>query len=453
MKSKHYIPREIESTCLNRLKSGLITAVIGARQVGKTTLLMKLMETVAGKGIVPKERIFYYSLDNPMLRAELKTDFRFMEKEIERSLGERLSKIKKPLLLIVDEAQKSPDIFDWLKIIYDQYPKRIKIIISGSSSLGIRKKSTESLSGRITFLKLFPFTLRELIWESTEIVLPGPLWNNIPQKKIKDFFISRQSLLYRRRDDLNKLLEKILIEGSLPGVYIARLPDEKHLRLSSMISAYLERDIHDLGEVGNFDDYSNLLKTISFEIGSVFNLNRLSSDLGIAYNTVKKYISILKNTFILNPLPPLFARVRKRFVKSNKMYFFDVGVANFLSRRTEKEHIKGTPGGFLFENILIKSFESENENRPSPGNMYFWRDYEGHEIDLVFENKKRLYVPVEICVSKNFPKEKKRNYHTFFKSATCGKKSPFGILVYQGDVKEETIDGKTIYCIPWWLWW
>ncbi|MBU2567291.1 MAG: DUF4143 domain-containing protein [Elusimicrobia bacterium] len=220
-----------------------------------------------------------------------------------------------------------------------------------------------------------------------------------------------------------------------------------------MISTYLERDIRALGEVGNFDDYSNLLKTISFEVGSISNLNSLSSDLGIAYNTVKKYISILKDTFILNPLSPLFARARKRFVKSSKMYFFDVGVANFLSKRTEKEHIKGTTEGFLFENILIKSFESENENRSSPKNMYFWRDYEGHEIDLIFENRKRMYVPVEMCFSKSFPRGKKKNYYAFFESAPGGKEAPFGILVYRGDVKEEVIGRKAIYFIPWWLWW
>jgi len=447
---EHYISREIETICLNRLKTGLITAVIGARQVGKTTLLMKLKEIISSKGNVSKEKIFYYSLDDPIMRSELNTDFRFLEKQIENSLGKPLKKIKVPILLIIDEAQKSPAIFDWLKIIYDQHFEKINIIISGSSTLGIMKKSTESLAGRITFLKLFPFTLRELIEELIETTLPEPLWNNVPQKKIKDFLISRQSLLYRDKNLLGGLLERILIEGSLPGVYTAESPDEKQLRLSSMISTYLERDIRAQGEIGNLDDYSNLLKTVSFEVGSIFNLSSLSSDLGIAYNTVKKYISILKDTFILNRLSPLFKRARRRFVKSNKMYFFDVGVANYLAKRTEKEHIRGEKSGFLFENILIKSFESENENRSVARNMYFWRDYEGHEIDLVLENNPKQYVPVEIYFGKSFPKEKLRNYYAFFNEF---KESPFGIFIYQDDVKEEKVAGKSVYLIPWWLWW
>lgn len=177
---KGYVSREIETHCLKRLRTGMITAIVGARQVGKTTLLMKIKELVAEEGIVSKDRIFYYSLDDPLLRAELKRDFRFFEKEIENTLGEPISKIKGLILLIIDEAQKSSHIFDWLKIIYDKYREKIRIIVSGSSSLGIKRKSTESLAGRITFLKLFPFTLRELIRENTGVILPEPLWNNIP---------------------------------------------------------------------------------------------------------------------------------------------------------------------------------------------------------------------------------------------------------------------------------
>lgn len=183
MEEKEYITREIEPLCLDRMKTGLITAIIGARQVGKTTMLMKLKEIVSAKGIVPEERIFYYSLDDPILRAELNKDFRFIEKEIEKLTGESLLKLKNPIFLIIDEAQKSPVIFDWLKIIYDTYSKEIKIIISGSSALEVKGKSTESLSGRITFLKLHPLILRELVCQLTNVTLPDPLWRSLPQKK------------------------------------------------------------------------------------------------------------------------------------------------------------------------------------------------------------------------------------------------------------------------------
>jgi predicted AAA+ superfamily ATPase len=445
---EYYITREIEANCINRLKANLVTAIVGARQVGKTTLIMRLREVVSASGLIPQERIFYYSFDDPLLRAEVSSDIKFIEKETERALGEPISGLKAPILLIIDEAQKLHKIFDWVKIVYDNYCDKIKIILSGSSTLCIKKKSAESLAGRITFLKLYPFTIRELIQNLTNISLPEPLWNCLPRERIIDFLLSRQSILYRQKNLLEKLLERILIEGSLPGVYTAKSTDEKRLRLSSMVSTYLERDIRLSGEVGSLDDYLNLLKTVSFEIGSIFNFNKLSSELGIAYNTVKKYISILQDTFILNSLPPLLWHHRKRLVKSKKMYFFDVGVANFLSKRTEKEHIQ-EKCGFIFENILIKSFESENENRPLPKALYFWRDYEGHEIDLVFENDFKQLVPVEIYFGKNLPKEKIRNFCAFFNEF---KESQYGILIYCGDVKEEKVSGRALYLIPWWLW-
>lgn len=92
------------------------------------------------------------------------------------------------MFLLIDEVQKSSVIFDWLKIVYDQYPKVIKIIISGSSSLEIRKQSSESLGGRITFLRLYPLTLREMITEKIEVTLPTPLWRGISQKNYSVFY-------------------------------------------------------------------------------------------------------------------------------------------------------------------------------------------------------------------------------------------------------------------------
>lgn len=444
-----YIKRELEEEVLKRLRSNLITAIIGPRQVGKTTLLMKIKEYVLSKGVVPEDVAFYFTFDESLLRMEISNNFKFLETEIEKSIGEAFPG-KKGLLLIIDEVQKAPQIFDWLKIIYDNYKDRIKIILSGSSSPAIKKGSVETLAGRITFLKMYPFTLREMISDEMKIELPDPLWKSLPASNMKDYFLTRQALLYKHKEYLDKLLERILILGSLPAVYTAKTSEEKSLHLSSMVDTYLERDIRALGEVGNINDYTNLLKTISFEIGSTFNLASISKDLGIAYNTIKKYISILKDTFILNAVPPLLQRGRKQLVKSDKIYFFDVGVSNFLAKRTEKEHIHGKPSGFIFENILIKSFEAANENQISSHEQYFWRDYEGHEIDFVVEKDAGRYIPIEISLGKDFPKNKIKNFSVFFEKF---KETSFGIMVYRGDFKEEKIEGKPVYLIPWWLWW
>lgn len=444
-----YIPREIEEKILKRLDSDLITALIGARQVGKTTLLMRIKEIVTSKGIISEQRSFYFTFDDPILRTEISSNFKFLESEIEKSTGETFPG-KTPVFIIIDEVQKAPQIFDWLKIIYDKYRDKVKIIISGSSSPAIKKGSVESLAGRITYLKLSPFSLGEIISEEIKVKLPNPLWTLLTSNNLKNIILERQALLYKNKETLNKILELILISGTLPAVYTAKTLEEKGLRLSSMVNTYLERDIRALNEVGNLNDYTNLLKIMSFELGSIFNLLSISKDLGITYNTIKKYVSILKDTFILNSIQPLLTRERKKLVKSEKIYFFDVGVANFLAKRTEKEHLHGNIAGFIFENILIKSFEAENKNQIIPLGQYFWRDYEGHEIDFVIEKDVKNYIPIEISLAKDIEKNKVKNFSVFFRNF---KETPFGIILYRGDFKEEKIEGKPIYLLPWWLWW
>ncbi|MDQ7822554.1 MAG: ATP-binding protein [Candidatus Eremiobacteraeota bacterium] len=430
------------------METGLITAVIGARQVGKTTMLLKLQELIAAKGPVAGAMIFYFTFDDPLLRAELYRDAKHLEREIERRTGMPFPG-DKPVLIIIDEVQKVPLIFDWLKLVYDRHCENLRLVLSGSSSPELRLGSAESLAGRITFLRLFPLSLREIIKSAWGLALPPPLWDILGGTHPMKDFISRQSLLYSHKAELENLLERILLEGCLPAVYAADTPAEKLLRLQSMIETYLERDIRAMQEIGDLNSYVSVLKTISYEIGSLLNLSSLSSDLGIAYNTLKKYISILEDTFVLNILAPMVPRVRKRSVKSSKVYFFDVGIANMLVKRTEREHIHGPVGGFLFENIMLKSFEAENRNRLARKNCYFWRDYDGHEIDLVVSAGAHLF-PVEIDYGKNLPREKLRNFKAFFEQFP---ESLYGIFLYRGELKEEQLGERKIFLIPWWLWW
>ncbi|OGF45409.1 MAG: hypothetical protein A2452_04505 [Candidatus Firestonebacteria bacterium RIFOXYC2_FULL_39_67] len=444
-----FIGREIENTCILRLKTNLILALIGPRQVGKTTLLNRIKDKAEELGLAEHGTDFYFSMDDAVIRAGIDKDFRYLEREISNALGRELKNEKRRVLIVIDEVQKSPEIFNWLKIVYDSYPKTIKIIVSGSSSLQLKKNSVESLAGRINFVKMFPLSLRELIAEETGKNLPEPLWLSLSEKNMESILRERQALLYAEKARLSGLLDRIMIEGTLPGIYTSTDKEEKAVKLRSLVNTYLEKDIRALGEVGSLEDYTNLLKTISYEVGSTFNLTSLSKDLGIALNTVKKYISILKDTFVLNALPPLLGSDRKKFVKNTKYYFYDIGVANSLAKRSEPEHIRAV-AGFLFENLLLKSFEAENENRSTPGEKYFWRDYEEREIDFVLETKQGVKIPVEIYSGSSFPKEKTKNYRAFFEKF---KEPPYGLFIYKGDFAVIKIAEKPIYMLPWWLWW
>jgi len=448
---KKYIKREIENKIWEAVASGFIVALLGARQVGKTTLLNHLSFELQNKG-VPKSNIFFFNLDDVILRGEIVSNFYFIRNFIEERLGKNLKDLSSPIYLFIDEVQKAPSVFELLKILYDNFSEKLKIIISGSSSLAIQKKSAESLAGRIVNVYLYPLSIREIFSDYFNLSLGNGLFEVLIEGKCFDLdFLSfcqakvlKQDYDQKRQFDL--LLKQILLEGMLPAVFTK--VKEKEYLFKSLLETYLEKDIRRLEEVGSLDDFSRLIYLLSFEIGSTFNIASLTRDLGIAVNTVKKYLSVLQATFILKKLSPFFIKMRKRLVKSPKIYFFDVGLANFLAKRYYWENIVEKKG-VLFENIFLNSFEAFNNNFLKPATFSFWRDYQGHEIDLVIENSKEI-VPIEFTLESDFSSLKKQNFIHFLKNF---KKVSFGIVVYTGKLEKVSLLGKEIFLIPWWLWW
>ena len=429
------------------MNAGFMVAILGARQVGKTTLLNRVEELLIAREVSPSH-IFFFSFDDPILRSRVSSNFYFIKNQIEDSLGKELRKQKSPIFLFFDEAQKVPTLFELLKIFYDIYKDKIRIIISGSASLEIQKKVVETLAGRVSYLFLYPLSIREIIEDKIGKFLGVPLWEDWKGLMIENLKM-RQTILFRQRDSLETLLRRILLEGTMPGVFIRETKEGRNLAMQSFVSTYLDKDIRSLREIGKLDDFSRLLRLLSFEIGGILNLSSLSKEMGISINTLKKYLSVLNNTFVVNSLLPYFKRERKKLVKSKKIYFFDVGVANFLAKREFFEHLVGSKVlGPLFENIILKSFETFNKKRSFPYDIYFSRDYEGHEIDLLIERSSER-LGVEITYHDEITSEKKRNFEYFFKDFPGAK----GILVYRGELKEMTIEGGKVICLPWWLWW
>jgi hypothetical protein len=441
---ERYIKRQIEKEIGHRCDRGFIVAILGARQVGKTTLLNHIKDR-----LIEDNPSFFFSFDDPILRAKIRSDFYFLKTQIEDSLGMGLREVKEPVFLFIDEAQKLPQVFELLKIFYDEYKGKLKIIVSGSASLEIQKKGAESLAGRISYLYLMPLSIREMIEEKIGDTLGRPLWEELARGNLTKLLKGRQKELLGQKDTFELILRKVLVEGSLPGVYIRKEREEKNLVLQSFASTYLDKDIRALREVGSLDDFTRMLSLFSFEIGSLFNLASCSKDLGISINTLKKYYSILVNTFVINPLLPYFVRGRKRLVRSKKLYFFDIGVANFLAKRESLEHMVATKTiGPAFENLILKSFESFNKNRSLPWSLSFFRDYAGYEMDLVIELG-NLKIGVEISYSEELPREKMKNFEYFFNSL----QSRIGLLVYRGRVQEVDLGCGKVICLPWWLWW
>lgn len=445
-----YIKRVIENRIKKILETDYAVAILGARQTGKTTLMSKIKAESLSYG-VKSERVFLFNFDDVLLRSRVTADFYFLVKEIERSLGEELPTISEPILLCVDEAQKVPDVFELLKIIFDRQRRLVKILLTGSSSLDIRKKSAESLAGRIQYFYLYPLSISEILQEQFSFPVKHNLFSQLGEGKAEFATMKKQQAqIYKglgQQRPLELILERLLVDGGLPAVW--QRTQEKELVYKTMVETYLEKDIHSLGEVGDMADFTQLLRTTADEIGGLLNVSELSKAAGVVINTLKKYYSIMQESFVLNKLTPLVSQ-RKRFVKSPKMYFFDVGVANYLAHREKLEHLRSSGmAGLLFENMLLKSFESFNRNQMRPLQLFFWRDYQGHEVDFVLEKGKQK-IPVEATLAKEVSQSKLRNLRHFFENFP---EAEFGIIVYTGELDKITVENRPIYLVPWWLWW
>lgn len=439
---QRFFPRDAEGKIKKWLNQNYVTAVLGARQTGKTTLLKKIAKE-------QKAPCFYYCLDDVILRNKIAADFYFLKKDLEKRLGNSLEKLEREIFLLIDEAQKEPSVFDFLKILHDNFSSKIKIIISGSASLEIQKKSSESLAGRAQYVYLYPLSLREVLKERFKLSETFLFELFFKEKLTLEFLKKRQALLYPRLDELETLLKQILVFGLLPGTWQRNL-EEKMDYLRSVVTLYLEKDIRMTGLVKQFNNFQTLLEILSFQVGGILNLEKLSSNVQVSVNTLRNYRSILKNTFVLNFLSPFIQSPKKRFVKSPKVYFYDIGVANYLAGRERIENVLDSKAsGGIFENIIVKSFEAFSKNQTLPAKSFFWRDYQGREVDLVLKKGVKI-IPVEITYSTDIAKRKLTNLRHFFKVA---REAEFGLIVYNGEVKKLTIDNKPVFCLPWWLWW
>ncbi|MBI4991425.1 ATP-binding protein [Candidatus Gottesmanbacteria bacterium] len=439
---RRFFLREAKGKVIKWLRQGYIVAVLGARQVGKTTLIKEL----AQKQTVP---CFYYSFDDVLLRGKVASDFYFIKKDLEARLGMVLERLDREIYLLIDEAQKEPSVFELLKIFHDSFSEKIKIIVSGSASLEIQKKTSESLAGRAQYVYLFPLSIGEVLREKFLLPKQSLFTCLFAQKPLLEFLKQQQVLLYPHLSELENLLSEILVFGLLPGVW-QKKTEEKMGYLRSIVSLYLEKDIRLTGLVKELDIFQNLLEILSFQVGGVLNLTNLSSQVQTSVNTLKNYRSILKNTFVLKTLSPYIAAAQKRLVKNTKVYFYDVGVANFLAGREKIANIfDSKASGGIFENIILKTYEAFSQNETVPVRTYFWRNYQGNEVDLILKKEDRV-IPIEITNSTNIVSKKITNLGLFLEETS---QADFGLVVYNGELKTIPVKTKQLICLPWWLWW
>lgn len=374
----NYIPRLVEKSIKERLFKGKVIILYGARQVGKTTLVQKILSEYGGKGRYLNCELLSVEQGFSSLEAE----------KIKSFLGDYK-------IIVLDEAQNIPEIGKVLKIISDTYPE-LQIIATGSSSFDLANKISEPLTGRTFTFILHSLSLAEL-------------------KQTRDLFF------------IESKLEYLLRFGSYPEVIFL---DEKSAeeRLMEISSAYLYKDILKFEHIKKSSVVKNLLQLLALQLGQEVSYNELAKKLGINRITVQKYVDALEQSFIVFTLHAFSRNMRKEISKSVKIYFYDLGIRNSLISNFNQLDIRNDVG-VLWENFCIIERKKFNSASFRYTNTFFWRTYSQKEVDYVEEkdgritgyefkwNSKKLFkAPRDFVNAYQARVEKidRNNYHKFF---------------------------------------
>jgi len=361
-----YIKRAISDVLKRRVKTSKCTLVLGARQVGKSTLIKKEF---------PKYN--RTNFDDKLTRLQAKEE-------------PKLFFLNNPCPLFIDEVQKEGAVLEEIKQIVDESDKRGQFILSGSQKLELMKGVSESLTGRVSLCELSGLSLREIY-----------------KVDFNKHFIPTDEYIKERENTLKKYdgIWDIIHKGSYPELYdIERDWQEFY---SSYVSTYLERDINELISADSLT-FTKFLTAVAARTGEMLNYSNIASDVGVSEPTIKSWISILERTGIVYILQPYSASALARIIKTPKIYFRDTGLACYLTRWLTADALKNSAvAGNMFETFVVSEIlkSYSNEGRDYRFNIFYYRGKdknasEENEIDLIIEENGILY-PVEVKMSGN----------------------------------------------------
>lgn len=361
------IKREIEKKFKKIANQRKIILLTGARQVGKSTLV---------KSIKEKNRT-YITLDDLKLRELAEND-------------PKLFLMNYPRPIIIDEVQYAPNLFSYLKMEVDENNKKGSIWLTGSQKFELMKNVSESLAGRISIIELSSLSYAEKKGFTSRLFLP----NNIS---------------YKLTINPNELFDEIFL-GGMPE-YINNNID-RNVFFNDYVTTYLERDVRNLTQVGNLITFKKFLVAVASRNGEVLNYNSICEDVGIDATTAKRWISILEASDIIYLLEPYFNSKLKRCTKSPKIIFLDSGLCSYLCGWNSGENImNSTVSGHYLEAFVISELIKNKRNslQDLNYNIYYYRDRDGKEIDLIISLDNVIY-PFEIKKTANPQKSMISNF-------------------------------------------
>lgn len=378
------IERNIQKHLKKVLSKYPVLSLTGPRQSGKTTLLKSLFNDYA-----------YHNLERPDTRELIMTDPVGLLKNPQKGV-------------VLDEIQNVPELFSYIQAFSDENKINGQYILSGSQSFLLNNAISQSLAGRTSINKLFPFDTSEL---------SGYI------------------------DELST--QELILQGFYPRIYDQQIdPDDYY---PDYVQTYVERDIRTLKQIGDLNLFNRFLSLCAGRAGQILNYSSLANDTGISINTAKSWISLLETSYVIFLLQPWYKNINKRIIKSPKLYFYDTGLLSSLLKIRDAHNLRTHYlYGSIFENFVITDFLKKSHHKGIKPNMYFWRESNGTEIDLLLEVNSAKTLAVEIKSAATFNKDFIKNLNHFpnkVENANIEKH-----LIFDGDTNGKI---KDIYFSSW----
>lgn len=356
-----YITRHMEKVILDCSKAFSALLITGPRQAGKTTMLKMLAEREGiGRG--------YVSLDDLNMRDMAKND------------PQLFLQLHRPPV-IIDEVQYAPELFTYIKIHVDKHHTPGAFWLTGSQIYRLMRGVQESLAGRVALLHLSPLSQREITGALPRV-----------------FSVDFEALLSESKAvapvSIPDMFERIW-NGCMPGL-ISGQRSERDIFYSSYISTYIERDVRELSGTIDALKFNRFVTAVAACCSQLINYTALAEDADIDIQTAKSWLNILETLGIVFLLHPYSNNVLKRTIRTPKLYFYDTGLVCYLTRWSSAEVAeKGAMSGALLENFTISEIAKSYQNAGRSPYLYFYRDRDAKEIDVVLEENGKLY-PLEI---------------------------------------------------------
>lgn len=404
-----YIKRSLEKVVLQVSKEYPVVLISGPRQVGKTTMLKKLMEGTDRN---------YVSLDDLQERALAKND------------PEMFLQLHKPPVLI-DEVQYAPELFSMIKLIVDKEHRKGDFWLTGSQIFDLMKGVQESLAGRVAVLSLSSLSQTEIYGGED-----SPF-----QLDLKHLMERKEG---RTSADLQEIFRRIF-QGSMPAIVSDEVSNNS-IFYGSYLSTYIERDVRNLSDAIDSLKFLRFLTAVAARCSQMLNVNEIARDAEINLKQAKDWMGILETLGIIFYLHPFSNNMLKRLVKTPKYYFYDTGLVAYLTKWSSPETLEnGAMNGAILENYVVSEIRKSYLNSGKAPFMYYYRDKDAREIDIVLEHDGELN-PIEIKKSANPAPEILRTFSVLEKTGL--KRGKGAVICMKMDLS--AFDQEN-YIVPVWL--